>query len=392
MSALTMTLFRKDLFLLVYLSCASGTFLAPPTTGNREWRLWSGPPSVLCIGEALLDCIANDANVSAEKMMRDGSFTAFPGGAPANVAIALSKLGTSAAFAGCVGKDEDGTILSNLFVQQNVNVKLLQRARASYPTRRVMVTKNQDGDRSFAGFYGDLPADAFADCHYEASCIFKDDDEAALAVIDSAKWLVCGTLSLAFDQTADTMKRIVDRGLEGGARLCVDVNWRPVFWPADAETRARTEIVRFARRAHVVKLTDEEAEWLLNMTAHEALADPSLVHQHFPNAIAVLVTAGAKGASYSMMGHRGMVEPFPVKVVETTGAGDAFTAGFLHRALESDIFGKDIPGQLVDASSIDKIVRFASAVGALTCTAEGAIAAQPTLPEVESFLSRLPVR
>jgi fructokinase len=339
----------------------------------------------LCIGEALLDCIANEANVSAEKMMRDGSFTAFPGGAPANVATALSKLGTSIAFAGCVGNDEDGTILSTLFVEQNVDITLLRRA--NYPTRRVMVTKSQEGDRTFAGFYGDLPADAFADCHYEASCIFEHDE--AVAVIDSAKWLVCGTLSLAFDQTADTMKRIVDRGLEGGAKLCLDINWRPVFWPTDAETRARKEIFRFAQRAHVVKLTDEEAEWLLNISADEALADPSLVHQCFPDALAVLVTAGSKGASYSMLGHAGQVEPFQVNVAETTGAGDAFTAGFLHSVLEADIFGKTVPQQL--EASIDKVVRFASAVGAITCTSEGAIAAQPTLPKVESFLIRLPV-
>lgn len=175
--------------------------------------------------------------------MRDGSFTAFPGGAPANVATALSKLGTSSVFAGCVGNDEEGNLLETLFIQQKVDVTLL--CRASYPIRRVMVTRtSKNGERTFAGFYGDVPAGAFADCHHEASSIFTNDD--AIAVIDGAKWLVCGTLSLAYDQTADTMKRIINRGLEGGAKLCVDINWRPVFWPGDAETRARAEIFHFA--------------------------------------------------------------------------------------------------------------------------------------------------
>lgn len=372
--------------LLVALPCASGFVIAPRTTSYwPSWRLWSSPPSVLCIGEALFDCIATESDVSAEEMMRDGSFTAFPGGAPANVATALSKLGTSSAFAGCVGNDEEGNLLEELFIREKVDVTLL--CRASYPTRRVLVTRTSNGERTFAGFYGNLPADAFADCHYEASSIFANDD--AVAVIDRAKWLVCGTLSLAYDQTADTMRRIINRGLEGGAKLCVDINWRPVFWPADAETRARAEIFRFAQSAHVVKLTDEEAEWLLDISAAEALADPTLLHQHFPSALAVLVTAGAKGASYSMLGHHGQIEPFQVNVVETTGAGDAFTAGFLHSAMEADIFGAHVREPL---KAIDKIVHFASAVGALTCTLEGAIAAQPTLSNVESFLSSLPVR
>ena len=109
------------------------------------------------------------------------------------------------------------------------------------------------------------------------------------------------------------------------------------------------------------------------------------MHQEFPKALAVLVTAGEKGSSYSMSGSVGRVEAIQVNVVETTGAGDAFTAGFLHGLLSRG----DVDSLSTDELALiaDDLVRFATVVGALTCTREGAIAAQPTFQEVESFLT-----
>jgi fructokinase len=191
------------------------------------------------------------------------------------------------------------------------------------------------------------------------------------------EWLVCSTLSLAFEHSSEAVHHLVDRGLAGGARLYVDVNWRNVFW--SNEQVAREKILEFAQRADVVKLTDEEAMWLLGIP--DALACPQDVSECFPRAFAVLVTAGEKGASYSIFRHCGKVEPFRVDVKETTGAGDAFTAGFLHAlsSLDHDTLEEE-------PQFAENMVRFAAAVGALTCTRDGAIAAQPTMNEVEAFL------
>ena len=132
-------------------------------------------------------------------------------------------------------------------------------------------------------------------------------------------------------------------------------------------------------------MTDEEAEWLVGIAAAEALQDPNRIHEEFfPKAEALLVTAGEKGASYSIRnGATGRVEPFQVQVKETTGAGDAFTAGFLHSVIST--LDNELPK---DRDKCHDTVRFAAAVGALTCTSEGAIAAQPTLAEVEAFLTK----
>mmetsp|Transcript_18537 Transcript_18537/g.53441 ORF Transcript_18537/g.53441 Transcript_18537/m.53441 type:complete len:438 (-) Transcript_18537:63-1376(-) len=345
-------------------------------------------PKVLCVGDALFDCIANDdaRGVSVAKMVERNAWTPFPGGANANVATALCRLGTPSAFCGCVGSDEDGDVLENLFRETGVDVTMLRRADEGIPTRRVMVTRSIEGDREFGGFYGGLPSNTFSDCFLDISTVA---DDASDAVVEGVEWLVCGTLGLACEKSAEATRCLINRAVSSGASLCLDVNWRPVFWPEGAEERARDEILALARQAQVVKLTDEEAEWLLDIPAEDALKNPFVVHEKFPDASAVLVTAGEKGASYYMVGHEGFVEPFVIDVVETTGAGDAFTAGFLHGLLSMGVriesFEKEV-GAEEQAEAIESLLRFASATGALTCTKEGAIAAQPSYDQVESFL------
>lgn len=357
--------------------------------GNEVGEVNQRPPKVLCVGDALFDCIANDdaRGLSVDDVVERNAWTPYPGGANANVATALCKLGTPSAFAGCVGSDDDGDALEHLvFRETGVDVTLLRRAAEGIPTRRVMVTRSVEGDREFGGFYGKKSADKFSDCFLDASTLTDDKSD---AVVKGAEWIICGTLGLAFEKTADATRRLIDRAVSSGAALCVDVNWRPVFWPEGAEERARDEILELARRAQVVKLTDEEAEWLLGIPSGDALRNPSLVHAQFADASAVLVTAGEKGAAYSMAGHQGVIEPFVVDVVETTGAGDAFTAGFLHGLLSMEVkidaFHEEVAPE-EQAGVVESLVRFASAAGALTCTNAGAIAAQPTWGQVESFL------
>ena len=347
------------------------------------------------MGDALFDCIAEERAMgwSVEAMVEAGAWKAWPGGAPANVATALCKLGTPASFAGCVGADADGDVLQAILEESGVDTSLLRRTDVA-PTRRVMVTRSKDGDREFAGFADGRSPDSFADCFLDASKWSRSSGGGgggtSITALADTKWVVCSTLSLAYQQSGDAVYYIVDNALQNGARLYVDVNWRPMFWPPGSETAARGEILRLSNRAHVVKLTDEEAEWLLDIPGAEALEKPEKVHAEFPNALAVLVTAGEKGAAFSMLGQTGKVPPFQVDVTETTGAGDSFTAGFLHGLLAMDI-DFDMFNVLVPKEQrpllVNMLLRFAAAVGALTCTAEGAIAAQPTYAEVEKFIA-----
>ena len=352
-------------------------------------------PSVVSIGDILLDCIATaDARgLSLAEMVETDSWNAFPGGANANVATACSKLGTNTAFVGCVGADDDGDQLELLLQESDVDTSLMQRSNR-FPTRRVMVTRSSQDIPGFAGFWEGRSAGTFADCDLDGANMLEQDND--LHIIDRASWLVCGTLSLAYEKSRDAVYKFVERGLSQGnnTRLYVDVNWRQAFWPSDGEDLARKEIMKFTQQASIIKMTDEEVEWLLGIPAAEALSNPQSVHsQHFPNALGVLLTAGENGVAWSLLGSVGHMEAFSVDVVETTGAGDAFTAGFLHSlmAMEGpDLI--DLRNQSVPEKERNEIIfallEFACAVAALTCTKEGAIPAQPTYDEVESFLSR----
>jgi fructokinase len=375
-------------------------------------------PRVLCIGEALWDCIADESarGMNVNELLASKRWTAFPGGATANVAAACAKLGTRAAFAGCVGDDDDGReLIKILGTNYGVDVSLVQQQSSSqdYPTRRVMVTRDQlTGDRAFGAFFPTTrAADDFADAHFNADVLLKQAEPVFQQLEQSSytMWMVCGTLSLAYPESARAIRAMVQRGKAvsgiGRCRLLVDVNWRPVFWKCSdnhddtdsvaIEMDARRQILKFLQYADVIKLTDEEAEWLLGIPAATSLEEPTLIAKEFPKAFAVLVTAGEKGASYSMWHGTisGRVSALDkIEVVETTGAGDAFTAGFLHQLILQQLDGdwEDIARKLpLDqrAALAKKLVQFASIVGGLTCTAQGAMAAQPTLSEVESYMA-----
>ena len=96
----------------------------------------------------------------------------------------------------------------------------------------------------------------------------------------------------------------------------------------------------------------------------------------------VFVTAGERGCAYYLAGNYGKIPAFYVNVTDTTGAGDGFTAGIIYQFCKLGIESINNP------QIAEKIVKFASAVGALTTTKPGAIAAQPTLTEVETFLDQ----
>ena len=318
--------------------------------------------SVLCIGEILFDHLADQ---KGKPLAEVTSWSAFPGGAPANVACALQKLGTPTRFIGCVGQDESGQALTALLNAEGVNVEGLQ-LHPTAPTRLVYVTRTQEGERTFAGF-GQYDTADFADTHLSA-------DQIPERLFQGTSFFVTGTLELAYLDSRAALHRAVLLAQKHSAKVVVDVNWRPVFW-SSAET-AKILMAQLLIQADFIKLTDEEAEWLFGSSS------PETVVAAYPKVEGVLVTAGEKGCDYWLQGNTGHVPAFPVKTVDTTGAGDAFLAGFLHQ-LSSQFL------TTLDRSAALQAVRYASAVGALTTLQPGAIAAQPTPEAVEQFLAAL---
>ncbi|MEG3907974.1 carbohydrate kinase [Microcoleus sp. w2-18bC1] len=317
-------------------------------------------PRVLCLGEVLFDCLADKPGVSLEEVE---SWTAYPGGAPANVACALVKLGTAAGFIGAVGGDELGNSLVQVLQEVGVDLAGLQR-HPSAPTRQVYVLRNEVGDRSFAGF-GKFDTADFADTRLLAAQLPE-------VLFENAEYLVLGTLELAYPESREAIVRAIELAEQYDVKIILDINWRPVFWPNPDEAKAR--IRKILKKVDFVKLSEEEAEWLFDTT------DAGAITYRLDSVEGVLVTAGEKGCAYCISENEGKIPAFTVDVEDTTGAGDAFLAGFVRQLCKQGI------KNLADPKIAQTIVTYASAVGAMTAMKPGAIRAQPTGAEVEAFL------
>ncbi|MEH2070087.1 MAG: carbohydrate kinase [Nostoc sp.] len=318
-------------------------------------------PRVLCLGEILFDCLADQLGLKLEEVK---SWTPYPGGAPANVACALVKLGTPTGFIGAVGEDESGNALVKLL--QNVGVETTGvQSHPTAPTRQVYVTRDLAGDRTFAGF-GEYDTSEFADTRLQAKQLPN-------SLFQEADFLVFGTLELAYPESEQAIYRALKLAEQYDLKIVLDVNWRPVFW--HDPNIAHQKIPELFNKVDFLKLSKEEAEWLFETT------DPGAITYRLGSIEGVLVTDGENGCSYCLGENEGKLPSFSMPVVDTTGAGDSFLAGFIHQLIQHGIHS------LRDAETAKRIVTYASAVGALTTIKPGAIASQPTAAEVEAFLA-----
>ena len=241
--------------------------------------------------------------------------------------------------------------------KRGVDTTLLQRD-ADRPSRIVLVRRARDGERQFQGFAGDEGA-GFADQALEP------------AALPQAQWLLIGTLPLAAPMSASALLSAVRQAQSQGTAIALDVNWRPTFWDATADPEAgpsaaaKLAIQPLLDQAALIKLAREEALWFFNTD------DPCVIQQALPQRPDVVVTDGAAPVRWQLGADSGQQAAFqPPSVVDTTGAGDAFTAGLLHRW----------------AAAPQERVRFAAACGALVCGGAGGIDPQPTQAQVEAFL------
>ncbi|MEB3309812.1 MAG: carbohydrate kinase [Snowella sp.] len=320
-----------------------------------------GNPQVLCLGEILFDCLADQLGQPLDKVM---SWTRYPGGAPANVACGLVKLDIPSAFIGCIGSDSIGEELVNVLQDVGVNTWGVQR-HPSLATRQVYVIRSLDGDRHFAGF-GSTPTVDFADTQLTADHLPEE-------VFKQAQYLVLGTITLAYPQSRQAVYRAVEWAKKYHLKIFLDINWRSVFW--EQPEGAIALINDLLNTASFLKCTDEEAEQFFQTQ------NTAAIQQRFRNLQGILITAGERGCHYQLGNNQGFIPAFPVQVIDTTGAGDSFVAGFLKQLVEQN-------DQLFeDRSLAQAAIRYASAAGALTTTKLGAIAAQPTDTDIQAFLS-----
>ena len=326
---------------------------------------------VIAFGEALIDRLGPPGG----NPLYDLPVTDCFGGAPANVACALSRLGVDVSFIGSLGNDAFGQSFKNLLIQRGINITGLQQDNLR-PTRIVLVRRDAGGERSFEGFKGNQGL-GFADQAISREQIIQDWP----LVVDQAKWLIVGTIPLASEISSNALLFCIQNALDAGIKIALDLNWRPTFWRNKVSTDLapsldeKNKIISILKNVSLIKLAKEEAQWFFNTSK------PIEISSSLPHRPSVIVTDGSNPISWFLNNHIGKsIAISPPSVVDTTGAGDAFTAGLIYKLLsvELDQISKQIA---------EEIIQFAIACGAYVCQGVGAIDSQPYREDIDKLLS-----
>jgi fructokinase len=289
-------------------------------------------------------------------------FLKAPGGAPANVAVGLQRLGVSTRFVGQVGDDPFGDWLRGIVARESVDVEMLHQTNEARTTIAFVATRG-DGKKDIC-FYRNPGADAL----FPVEAVTP-------ALLEGAKVFHCGSVSLSESPCCDAQFAAAKLARESGVLVSFDPNWRPSIWP-DFQVAHKLiwEMIAFS---DIVKVADEEWEFITGTTDLEE--GSRKIRDAGPKIL--VVTRGGDGAYFNFAGGTGEIAGHAVEVVDTLGAGDSFVAGFLSQLVEYS----DLDAALT-LENLNAALRFANACGALATTKSGAIPSLPTKDEVEAFL------
>ena len=312
---------------------------------------------VVALGELLIDFASRGTDANGYPTMQ-----ALPGGAPANFLAALTKYGKSTAFLGKVGDDTFGHLLVDTVKDAGIETRGIVIDPTVFTTL-AFVTFDASGDRSFS----------FARKPGADTCLSWEEVDRQL--IDEAKVFHFGTLSLTDEPVRTTTQKCVAYAKEAGKLITCDPNLRKPLWRSEEE--AREQILWSLQQADVVKISDDEVEFLWNCTPEEG-ADKLL--NEFGVSLA-MVTLGPKGCLLKTENALCQVASPKVSPVDTTGAGDIFGGSAVYRLLE---LNKPI-AQLTN-DDLCYIGAFASTAASLSTEASGGI---PSIPEKPVVLTAM---
>lgn len=309
---------------------------------------------IVALGEVVAD-IYRDEETSPVEL----PFTARPGGAPANVAVASARLGAEAAFAGGVGKDLFGDFILRALESEGVDTSGVLRFESPTRTSLAFVEIGDDGDRSFT-FYRSDPA---SDELLSLEGIPQD-------LISGASFVNFGSIPLIKDPARSAIRHAAELARGMNVPVAFDVNLREHLWPSlDA---ARETVDPLLDISTVVKMGHDELLPLLGTDDQERAAKMLLDR----GVALVLVSRGAEGAFYAASEFSGALPAFEIESVDPTGAGDAFLAGVLTHLAEGE-WTEEL---------VREATRRGTAAGALACTSFGAMGPLPTKDELDRFM------
>lgn len=318
---------------------------------------------VVCLGELLVDMFPAELG---KKLAEVSAFRPKPGGAPANVAVALARLGIRSAFVGKVGDDAFGHHLVQTLNQEEVETRGVCYDTQARTTMAFIA--NPDPHTAEFLFYRNPGADTRLGV-----------DELDQELLRQAKVLHFGSLSLAEEPIRSATNKAVQIVHEAGGLISFDVNFRPTLWPS--KEAAYEQVVAMLSKVNLLKVNEVELQLLTSLEDPEAGSQQLL--QEGPDVC--VLTKGAEGSYFLVDGGFDFVPAFQVETIDATGCGDAFIAGLLSRLISNGDWR-----DLLEPDAMRKNLFYANAVGALTAQTQGVIPALPTAEAVASFLSQRP--
>lgn len=313
---------------------------------------------VITIGEALIDFTPSGRTAGGNEQLECN-----PGGAPANVAAALSRLGAKSALISKVGKDHFGSLLQGTLLSCGVDVSALSFTDDA-KTTLAFVHLDDSGDRSFS-FYRQPGADTLLRL-----------EDIPLDRIGNCRALHFGSLSMTDEPARSATRAAVVKAQEAGALLSFDPNIRFSLWESKEE--AKQNFLWGMKHADILKISEEELCFITGIT--DVDQGSLLLQQQFGIAL-IVVTLAEQGCYYRLAAHEGYVPGFQVNTIDTTGAGDAFLGCLLYKILECDISLNKLEKQ-----QIISMLTFANAGGAIVTTRKGALQSMPTMDEINKIM------
>ena len=309
---------------------------------------------VTAIGEILIDLTQTGINEAGVPQ-----FSANPGGAPANVAVAASRLGADTAFLGKVGNDAFGSYLRQVLRDNGVDDRGVRTGNMH--TTMAIVSVDGTGERSFRFVRGadrELPPEGV------------DEDE-----VLKSKILHFGSVSLTAGLSRNATIFAARTAHRNGGLVSYDPNYRAALWATEAEAAEWMTIP--LPLVDIIKLSEEELP-LLTGTAD--LEEGTRILEDRGLSL-IMVTLGGNGVFCRWQGESWHQPGVSVKVADTNGAGDTFLGAVLSRLC----LRGEKPLEGLTRTELEDILAFANRAAALTCSRSGAIPAMPTLEEVHNF-------
>lgn len=315
---------------------------------------------VVALGELLIDFTCLSVDKSSYPTM-----AGHPGGAPANFLAALASFGAKTALIGKVGQDAFGRMLTRTLTDAGISTAGLV-ADENVFTSLAFVTLDSQGNREFS--FARKPG---ADTRLTA-------EEVNLSLLDQTRVFHFGTLSLTDEPARSATRKAVEYARNRRALITFDPNLRQPLWHSPED--AKEQMLWGLRQADVVKISDEEVQFLFGLSPLEGAE----YLQRELDISLVFVTCGADGCIFRNEKAQGQ-EPSlrGIHVLDTTGAGDIFGGSAVWKLLQT---GKE-PGML-EERELREVVRFACTAAGISTTRHGGISSIPTLAEVKHFLNQ----